>query len=72
MGAGSDFSVFWHFYISLYNQKRYLIAATRKPLREKAVFRKTDSFTSSSRTKVIPGQELAEQGGREVSCSELK
>ena len=43
------------FYISLYNQKRYLIADTRKPLREKAMVRKTDSFICSSRRKVIPG-----------------
>ena len=46
----------------LYSQKRYLIADTRKPLREKALVRKTDTFTRSSRRKVIPGQALAGHG----------
>lgn len=60
----SLYCVFWHFFfnISLYNQKRYLIADTRKPLREKAMVRKTDTFTRSSRRKVIPGQGLAGHG----------
>lgn len=46
----------------LYSQKRYLIADTRKPLREKALVRKTDTFTRSSRRKVIPGQALEGHG----------
>lgn len=59
----SLYCVFWHFFnMSLYSQKRYLIADTRKPLREKALVRKTDTFTRSSRRKVIPGQALAGHG----------
>jgi len=46
-----------------------LIADTRKPLREKAVVRKTDTFIRSSRRKVIPGQLLVGHGG---SCPGLE
>lgn len=51
----------------LYNQKRYLIADTRKPLREKAMVRKTDSFICSSRRKVIRAGlgQLSRAGGRD-------